>query len=156
MLSANTVSFVMTADRLVTVDVADRLSTARRLLTSGHVHHLPVLEGNKLVGIISTTDLLRAGIGVDRTRRSDEQSLSPSVSVPDFQLDSELDIEGVMEKRLVTLHPKDSLRRAAELFAEESFNSLPVVDEEGELVGILTMRDLLRYMLAAESGRTVA
>jgi CBS domain-containing protein len=155
MLSSNTVSFVMTADRLVTVDVTDRLSTARRLLTTGHVHHLPVLQGNKLVGIISTTDLLRAGIGVDRSRRNEEPGLSPSISVPDFQLDLELDIEGVMEKRLVTLHPKDSLRRAAELLAEESFNSLPVVDEIGELVGILTTRDLLRYMLSAEAGRSL-
>ncbi|HEX2736265.1 MAG TPA: CBS domain-containing protein [Polyangiaceae bacterium] len=148
MLLGNSVSFVMTTDRLVTVDVTDRMSTACRLLSAGSIHHLPVLDGNKLVGIISTTDLLRAGIGID----ADEDE-SPVLDVGQDELDEALDIEGVMEKRLVTLHPKDTLRRAAELFAEASFNSLPVVDEEGELIGILTMRDLLRYILAADSGR---
>lgn len=134
MLSKNCVSFVMTADELVTADVTDPMSRVGQLLMDHPIHHIPVLEGNKLVGIISTTDLLRVGIGVD----TDEQ-LRDS--------DRDLSIEQVMETRLVTLHPKDSLLKAAKLLAQESFNSLPVVDEEGELVGILTTRDLLRYMV---------
>lgn len=135
-MSDKTVSFVMTADGLITVDVEDRLRQVRRLLTEYPIHHLPVLDGNKLVGIISPTDLLRLGIDVE------EGGDDMSESVWDG-----LGVDKAMETSLVTLHPKDSLRRAAELLVKERFNSLPVVDELGELVGILTTRDLLRFML---------
>jgi CBS domain-containing protein len=149
MLSDHSVSFVMTAEPLITVDVAEPISTVRRLFAKHSIHHVPVLQGNKLVGMISSTDLLRLGIGID------ERSLGPNASAEepwptDAELDEGFSIERVMEKRLVTLHPKDSLLRAAELLAQEHFNSLPVVDEQGELVGILTTRDLLRHWIESE------
>ena len=97
-----------------------------------------MLDGNSLVGIISPTDLLRVGVGLSD---ADDDSL----------LDERFSAGQVMERRLVTLHPKDNLLVAAERLAKESFSSLPVVDEAGELIGILTTRDLLRAMIAAES-----
>ncbi len=136
MLSNNTVSFVMTADDLITVETKDPLSRVRELFTEYPIHHIPVLDGNKLVGIISSTDLLRFGIGLQRE------------DVPtDSILGARYTAEQAMEKALVTLHPKDSLLTAAKLLAQETFNSLPVVDELGELVGILTTRDLLRFLI---------
>ncbi len=139
MLSNNTVSFVMTADDIITVEAKDSLARVRELFTEYPIHHIPVLEGNKLVGIISSTDLLRKGIGVQRED-------GPADSV----LGARFTAEQAMEKALVTLHPKDSLLQAAKLLAQETFNSLPVVDEFGELVGILTTRDLLRHMIESE------
>lgn len=130
-------SFVMTAENLLTVDVSDPLSAVRRLLTENPIHHIPVLDGNSLVGIISPTDLLRVGVGLSE---ADDDSL----------LDARFTAGQVMERRLVTLHPKDNLLVAAERLSKESFSSLPVVDEAGELIGILTTRDLLRVMVAAE------
>jgi CBS domain-containing protein len=141
MLADTIVSFVMTADDLITVDVSERVSRVRRLLTEHPIHHVPVLAGNKLVGIMSSTDLLRLGVGVGH---ADEATL-------DARLDENFSIEQAMEKHLVTVQPKDTLLRAAQLLAQESFDSLPVVDELGELVGILTTRDLLRQLLAWES-----
>ncbi|MEN9577648.1 MAG: hypothetical protein RJA70_657 [Pseudomonadota bacterium] len=138
------VSFLMTADELVTVTVKDSLGTVRQLLSERPIHHIPVLDGAKLVGIISSTDLLRLGVGLEYQ----------GDTTPDTRLDESFPVVQVMETSLVTLGPKDTLRRAAQLLLEESFHSLPVVDGEGELVGILTTRDLLRYMIEqdAESG----
>ncbi len=136
MLSDKIVSFVMTADGLITVDVKDRLRQVRKLLTQHPIHHLPVLDGNKLVGIISPTDLLQLGIDVEEG----------GDDVPDSVWDG-LGVDKAMETSLVTLHPRDSLLHAVELLVKERFSSLPVVDEFGELVGILTTRDLLRLMI---------
>jgi CBS domain-containing membrane protein len=141
MLSTNSVSFVMTAENLITVEVGEKLSRVRQLLAEKPIHHIPVLERNKLVGIISTTDFLTLGIGL---RFLEDES-------QDTELDERFTVARVMETSLVTLHPRDSLRRAAEILTKESFNSLPVVDEVGELVGILTTRDLLRFVLESEA-----
>ena len=116
MLSDNTVSFVMTADDLITVEAKDPLSRVRELFTEYPIHHIPVLEGNKLVGLISSTDLLRVGIGVHRDD-------GPADSI----LGARFSAAQAMETALVTLHPKDSLLTAAKLLAQETFNSLPVV-----------------------------
>ena len=144
MLSDKSVSFLMTADDLVTVDIADNLSRARQLLSERAIHHLPVLDDGKLVGILSSTDLLRLGVG---TEYLDDDTL-------DARLDASFKIEQVMEKSLVTLRPKDPLLRAAQLLHQESFHSLPVVDEVGELVGILTTRDLLGFMIEEDRDKT--
>jgi len=141
MLKERTVSFVMTADHLLTADVGDPLALVQRLLRDHPVHHIPVIEKGKLVGIISTSDLLRIGLGV------------PDHGLPDSSVDvsgDERTAGDVMEKALVTLRPRDSLLKAAKLLIQESFSSLPVVDEVGELVGILTTRDMLRYMIENE------
>jgi CBS domain-containing membrane protein len=148
MLANNTVSFVMTAEPLITVDVSDPLSAVRRLFAEHSIHHVPVLQKNKLVGIISSTDLLRFGIPVEEGLP--EANARRGFAVGDAEVDADFRIEEVMEPHLVTLHPKDSLLRAAQLLAQEHFNSLPVVDEQGELVGILTTRDLLRFLVEAE------
>lgn len=140
MLKEHSVSFVMTAEHLVTVDINDKVSRVRQLLATRPIHHVPVLDRGKLVGIISTTDLLSLGLGI---RYLDDETI-------DARLDATFTIERVMEKAIVTLHPRDSLYQAAQLLVKESFNSLPVVDEMGELVGILTTRDILRFAMLQE------
>lgn len=141
MLRERTVSFVMTADRLLTVDATEPLARVQRLLRDHPIHHIPVLEKGKLVGIISTSDLLRIGLGVQ------EHGL---VDASDSNGEESRTAGEVMERALVTLRPRDSLLKAAKLLIQESFSSLPVVDELGELVGILTTRDMLRYMIENE------
>lgn len=138
------VSAIMTVDDLVTVDVTHKVSRVRQLLDESGVHHLPVLDGRVLVGIISSTDLERLNLG---NRYLDDATL-------DARLDESFTIEQVMVKAPLTLHPKDKLRRAAELFVGEVFNSLPIVDDEGELVGMLTSRDILRFFLARDKKNT--
>ena len=53
--------------QLVTISATDRLSTVEDIMTLGHVRHMPVVQGGKLVGVVSERDLLRA-IPLDRVR----------------------------------------------------------------------------------------
>lgn len=130
MLKTRSVSFVMTADSLLTVEVDDSLERVKSLMRAHPIHHVPVLERGKLVGIISASDLLRHSSQTDVTA-----------------LDEEIKARDVMETSLVTLRPRDPLLKAARLLTREEFSSLPIVDDEGELIGILTIRDLLRYII---------
>lgn len=131
MLKTRSVSFVMTADNILTVEANDSLERVKHIMHGYPIHHVPVLERGKLVGIISTSDLLRHG----------------SAGAEDSALDQDIQAKDVMETSLVTLRPRDPLLKAANLLAKENFSSLPVVDDEGELIGILTIRDLLRYVI---------
>lgn len=121
----------MTADNILTVEANDSLDRVKHIMHGYPIHHVPVLERGKLVGIISTSDLLRHGSG----------------GAEDSAFDEDIKAKDVMETSLVTLRPRDPLLRAANLLAKENFSSLPVVDDEGELIGILTIRDLLRYVI---------
>jgi CBS domain-containing protein len=131
MLKTRSVSFVMTADNILTVEANDSLDRVKDIMHGHPIHHVPVLERGKLVGIISTSDLLRHASGGSE----------------DSVFDEDIKAKDVMETSLVTLRPRDPLLKAASLLAKEQFSSLPVVDDEGELIGILTIRDLLRYMI---------
>lgn len=117
----------------VTVHRGMRVSDVRRILAEGRFHHLPVVDGPKLVGIISSTDLLRLQWGMDDERGLDSlldhfKAIPEVMSVPD------------------TITPKTTIRRAVEILAEGRFNALPVVSDQN-LVGIVTTRDVLRYLL---------
>ncbi len=136
MKRSETVSKIMTAE-VETVHTAQKLSEVRRLLAGNAYHHVPVVSGKELVGIISATDMLKlslAAYGVDQR-------------AIDAMLDSQHTIESVMTKTPTTLKVKDTIRTAAEMLGEGKFHSLPVVDE-GNLVGLVTSTDLIRYLLA--------
>jgi len=123
------VSMVMSTLRLATVSRAQPFGDVWELLRSGRLQHVPVLDGDTLVGLVSSWDLARLAMTHERNEL---------VSTP---------VEQVMERNLVTLRPKDSVAHAAKLLAEGSFHSLPVVDDDGALIGIVTTSDVLRSLL---------
>lgn len=130
------ISKIMTSE-VQTVHVGQKLSEVRRQLADNAYHHVPVVSGKQLVGMISATDMLRLSLAVYGV---DERAL-------DAMLDSQHTIESVMTKELTTLSVKDTVRHAAEVLGEGRFHSLPVV-EDGDLVGLVTTTDLIRYLLA--------
>ena len=130
------VSKIMTSD-IQTVHTGQKLSEVRRMLADNPYHHVPVVSGDKLVGIITATDMLRLSLAIYGV---DERAV-------DAMLDSQHTIESVMTKDVQTIGVKDTVRSAAEILGEGSFHSLPVVDG-GKLVGLVTSTDLIRYLLA--------
>ncbi len=131
------VSHIMTRD-LETVHVGQKLSEVRRMLATNPYHHVPVVNGDKLIGLISSTDMVRLSLeifGVDQR-------------AVDVMLDTQHTIETVMTQMLTTIGSKDTIRQAAEVLGEGRFHSLPVVDEHGKLLGMVTSTDVIRYLLA--------
>ena len=96
-----------------------------RTMRDRRIEHVPVLKGDILVGMVSSWDIARAAM----------ESTSPTEA---------LCAGDVMERALERLHPKSTVDEAAKLLAGGHFHSLPVVDGEERLVGILTTTDLLR------------
>jgi len=122
-----TVANLMTRD-LVTLGPFDDLSLAETILALGGIRHLPVVEQNqRLVGLISQRDLLRACSNVppetQRTRLARE----------------------VMTVHLHTVRSFTPLSQALEMLLKNRIGCLPVVDEGGRLVGIVTEGDAVRF-----------
>lgn len=129
------VSKLMTR-QLTTVHTAMKPSEARRALSSEPFQHLPVVSGDKLVGILSSADLTRVelnGWGTDR------RSL-------DAILDHQFTIEELMTTEVETLNPTAKVKDAALLMGEGRFHAVPIVDGEGRLEGMITTTDLVRYL----------
>jgi CBS domain-containing protein len=123
---------------LITIQVGQKLSEARKLMQVNQIHHVPVVSGTKLVGLLSAVDLASLSL---TSFGSDERT-------NDTILDNQFSVEDVMSKNMVTIKPTTSVREAAEMLAEGHFHSLPIVDEEGNLQGLVTSTDLIRYLLS--------
>ena len=122
---------------VITVQAGQKPSEARKLMQVNQIHHVPVVDGKKLVGLVSAVDL--ANLGMSKYN-SDESSI-------DEILDNQFSLKDVMSKNLITLKTTASIREAAELLAEGHFHALPIVDEDENLQGLVTTTDLIRYML---------
>jgi len=124
------------ASATTTVNVTQKLSEVRRLMADQQIHHVPVVSGTKLLGLISATDMVRLSFSAYGT---DERAV-------DAMLDHEFSIDKVMNTDLVTLHEGSTIRDAAAELRNGRFHSLPVVDGEDNLLGIVTSTDLIRYL----------
>ncbi len=130
------VSRIMSSN-LKTIHTGQKLSEARRLLAENPFDHVPVVSGEKLVGMLSSADLMRLTFDAGNT---DVRSM-------DAVLDSQFTIQGTMTENPVTIGAGDTIRRAAELLVKGSHHSLPVLGDGGKLVGIVTSTDLIGYLL---------
>ena len=101
------------------------------------IRHLPVMDNEKLVGIVSERDL-RSIVGY-------LSSLSKSKQKGEIY--QQFFVDYVMTREVLTVSPADSLLNVARLFGELKIGALPVLDD-GKLVGIVSYIDLLnRYVI---------
>lgn len=130
------VTHVMTPQP-VSISQHESVSAARHLINEKNVHHLPVTEGGRLVGILTSNDFLRVSFG--EYGNQDGRSL-------DAILDHTYTLTDLMSPNPVRISKSDTVREAARILAVSDFHSLPVVDGH-ELIGIVTSSDLIRHLL---------
>ena len=128
------VSKIMTSHP-ISINLTNNVRDAVQIFQDNKIHHLPVVSGDKLIGIISKTDIERISYF------SGVQNGEAQTVVYDM-----LDIEQVMTKQIETIKSEDQIRDAAELLAQGEYHALPVV-EDGKLTGIVTTTDVLKFML---------
>ena len=121
----------MTRD-VVTVGSEESAARAWGLCRERNIRHLPVVEGGRLVGIVSDRDL---------------RDLSPPRETADQENTlGWVQIRDMMSTGVVTAHPLDTIEHAAKVIYENRFNCLPVVADD-EIVGIITSSDLVRTLV---------
>ncbi len=118
------VKTIMTTD-LITVKPTTKLSSVRKIFMSHKIHHLPVMDNGKLVGLVTTYDMWK-------------NEIAPSNYATQ-------EVSSVMTTSLAKIGPRDKIGTAAELFLDNRFHALPVVNEHDHLVGIVTSFDILLY-----------
>lgn len=139
----------------ITVKAEDSVSEAARRLRENKISGMPVLDGERLVGIVSESDLLkllsveeeggslwlpspfeifevpfRDLVRWERMRSSAEDVSKKKVSE-------------VMSRNLHEVGPNESVEEAASIMTRHRINRLPVVEEDGKLVGIVTRGDII-------------
>lgn len=130
------VSTIMSKN-IIRLNLTDTLTKAEELFKKYKIRHLPVVNGNKIMGILSYTDLLRISLA-DGVDENDE--------VIDMTVYNMYTLEQVMAKNLITIQADANIKDAAEILADSEFRALPVLDGT-MLVGILTTTDLIKYLL---------
>lgn len=131
------VRHIMTRD-LVTADPDEVLESVKHKLISNHIQHIPVVDGRKILGIISKGDIHR--MEHHFTLFQSEKALESNRQIFSTILASE-----IMTKTLVKLKDTDPASIAVDLFRENLFHALPVVNAKDQLVGMITPLDLLKY-----------
>ena len=126
----------------VTIGMDDYVERVKDLFEEHGFHHLLVLGKGRLVGVVSDRDLLRnlsPFIGKLTERSHDLATLNRRV-------------HQIMTRKPVTVSPEMSVEAAADMMLQQHVSCLPVVTEDGNLVGIVSSRDLLSSMRGSSSG----
>ena len=140
---ADPISSIMTTD-LYTLHPSDSIAKADSLFKAHRIHHIPVNEDGILVGIVSKSDLNFFKRGF-----ADDKDLD---QLEEIRLNN-YEISQIMTKKIAKLDATERINVALEIFKENIFHAIPIVDS-GELVGILTTYDILKNL--ADEGKAVS
>ena len=116
-------------NELTSISPDTKLGDAYQLMQDKNIRHLPIVENNKLVGIITDRDLRLS------TSKLAKHPFEPGEAV-----------RNIMSYPVETTHPSDPIESAAQLMRELKIGCLPVV-EDLQLVGIVTITDMLDALL---------
>lgn len=132
----NPVSSIMTTS-LQTISPDEKLKRVKEIFEDHSIHHIPVVKDDELVGILSKLDYLYFLKPIHPD--SQEQYLN------DIRLKN-YNVSEVMTKRVISVAPADSIQTVLEIFSENMFHAIPVVDH-GKIVGIITTHDIIFTLL---------
>jgi len=122
-----------------------------------HIDMVPVLDHGDVVGILTTTNLLKLLLGLDKIVGQlfpePEHGVFPAGTDSKTSTEAEIvfswisqTVQEIMSKELICLGPQDTLARAIEVTQNAEIRHLLVTDEQGKLVGLVSDRDILRNL----------
>jgi CBS domain-containing protein len=122
------------------IEKNEPIQRARNLMFKYGIGRLPVMDGGKLVGIVTKYDITNR-----LHQASPEWRRRPIDRIP---------INLVMTENPITIFQDATMPQAAELMTENDISGLPV-ERDGEIVGMITSRDMIRFFSEQEMGAKV-
>jgi CBS domain-containing protein len=118
------------------IDADKPVAYAAKMMTDEDVGLAPIVEGNKLVGTVTDRDIVTRVVAVGKD--------------PEATL-----VRDVASQDVVTVGPEQALDEALNLMAQHQVRRLPVVDDDGSLVGVVSQGDVAVHAEAAKTGGMV-
>jgi acetoin utilization protein AcuB len=122
---------------VISVSPETPISSAHQMMKEYGIRRLPVVEHNRLAGIITLGDIREA-------------SPSDATTLSIWELNylwAQLTVERVMTRNVLTITPEASILDAAETMLNKKVSGLPVVDSHSNLVGIITESDIFKMLV---------
>jgi acetoin utilization protein AcuB len=130
------VESIMTRE-VTTVGMDETLEALNNIFSRVNFHHLLVVEGGKLRGVISDRDVLRM--------------TSPFLNTPSEQARDLMVLKKkahqIMTREVLSISKEQRLESAVNMMISKKISCLPVVSESGEIEGILTLKDLVKTLM---------
>jgi acetoin utilization protein AcuB len=123
---------------VVTIDEDDSMQRATKLMKEKSIRMLPVLKKGKLVGVVTDRDLKRSSAS-DATTLDVHELL---------YLVSQIKVKDIMTEDPITVLPNFTVEETAELLLNHKISGVPVMDQKGDLVGIITQADVFRVLIS--------
>jgi CBS domain-containing protein len=124
---------------VIVINPETTLPEADQLMVGHKVRRLPVVKEGKLVGIVTRNNLWGATYG---------EAQAVNIYELNYQI-AKMTVARVMTLDPITISPEDTLGQAVNLMLDNKISGLPVVDETGAIVGIITESDIFRIMAQA-------
>ena len=123
---------------VVTVKAKDKMPDALAVMKGNNIHMLPVMNKDKLVGIVTDGDLKKASA-----------SDATTLEVKEYKsLLYTIEIQDIMTKDPITIPPDFTMEEAAEVLLENKISGVPVVEGGGKIVGTITQTDIFKAMVS--------
>ena len=123
--------------KIVTVEMDDSLNVIKNIFDNTKFHHLLVVENEKLFGIISDRDLLKALSPKLGTAAENDRDLATL----------KMKAHQIMSRRPFSLNPDDHIKKAIELFHQQMISCIPIVDDNQIPIGVVSWRDIIRVII---------
>ena len=138
----------------ITVSPETEVEFAYRLMNHLEIRNLPVVDQDEvLLGIVTDRDFRHVLIPTwreqplsSRLRVSGDEEQPSKINKESYHAPEEVTVSEVMTRDVVTVHPGTDMYEAIGIMYEHKFGALPVVDDEGKVVGILTQTDLIALL----------
>ena len=135
---------------VVTFRPEDKITEAARRLMSNRISGAPVMHDGRLVGIVSEADILKAYAPANRDTRSVSPHPLTALFLGAPRRDAESTSVGdVMTTHVFSIGPDASIWEAASEIDRRGVRRLPVVDQDGYVIGVVARSDLIRCMARA-------
>jgi acetoin utilization protein AcuB len=138
-------------EQVICLEPQDNLARAIEVMQTEEFRHIPIIdEQGKFVGLVSDRDILRNLPFAGRRPLSRPKIFREHLFAADSWTKSlQLLLENIMVRKVLHVLPGCSVCEAVDILYTKKINCLPVVDEQEKLLGIVTVTDLMRALLAA-------